>query len=75
MGVAIRINDAIYNEAKQVARAEHRSVPHQLEYWARLGKCGLDNPDLSIDFIKDILVAKNSDPALAEVFHFEHDRD
>ena len=29
---------------KKVASAEFRSVPNQIEYWAKLGKCALDNP-------------------------------
>jgi len=70
MGVPIRINDAIYNEAKKTARAECRSIPAQIEFWARLGKCALDNPDLPIDFIKDLLIAKHQDITLAEPFIF-----
>ena len=45
MGVPIRIDEEIYEEAKRVAKAECRSVPQQIEYWARIGKCALDNPD------------------------------
>ncbi len=26
--------------------AEFRSIPYQIEYWAKFGKCTLDNPDL-----------------------------
>ncbi|HAU1604798.1 TPA: hypothetical protein JBJ19_08105, partial [Legionella pneumophila] len=53
MGIPIRIDENIYNEAKKVAAAEFRSIPNQIEYWAKLGKCALDNPDLPIEFIKD----------------------
>ncbi|MCK4607942.1 MAG: hypothetical protein KAT71_00515 [Gammaproteobacteria bacterium] len=71
MGVPIRVNETIYNEAKQVAKAEFRTIPHQIEYWAMLGKCALENPDLPIEFIKEILISKNSDASLAEPFDFE----
>jgi ParD-like antitoxin of type II bacterial toxin-antitoxin system len=47
------------------------SIPNQIEYWAKLGKCALDNPDLPIDFIKDLLLAKLQDKSLAETFNFE----
>ena len=70
MGVPIRINEGIYKEAKQVASAEFRSIPNQIEYWARLGKCALENPDLPIEFIKEVLISKNMDHALAEPFEF-----
>ena len=71
MGVPIRIDELIYNEAKKVARSEFRTIPHQIEFWANLGKCALDNPDLPIEFIKDTLMSKRQDRSLAEPFHFE----
>ncbi len=71
MGIPIRIDELIYNEAKKVARAEFRSIPHQIEFWANLGKCALDNPDLPIEFIKETLLSKRQDRYLAEPFHFE----
>ena len=37
MGVPIRIDEAIYNDAKKTAKAEHRSIPHQIEFWAMYG--------------------------------------
>lgn len=71
MGIPIRINESIYNDAKKVASAEFRSIPNQIEYWAKLGKCALDNPDLPIEFIRDILLSKLQDKSLAEPFFFE----
>ncbi|HAU1297627.1 ParD-like family protein [Legionella sp. PATHC032] len=71
MGIPIRIDENIYNEAKKVAAAEFRSIPNQIEYWAKLGKCALDNPDLPIEFIKDVLLSKLQDKSLAEPFQFE----
>ncbi len=57
--------------AEKVAAAEFRSIPNQIEYWAKLGKCALDNPDLPIEFIKDVLLSKLQDKSLAEPFQFE----
>jgi hypothetical protein len=71
MGIPIRINEDIYNDAKKMATAEFRSIPNQIEYWAKLGKCALDNPDLPIEFIKDTLLSKLQDKSLAEPFTFE----
>ncbi|STX28885.1 Protein of uncharacterised function (DUF3423) [Legionella beliardensis] len=70
MGVPIRIDDEIYEDARKVAKAECRSIPGQIEFWAKIGKCALDNPDLPIEFIKDLLIAKNTDRSLAEPFDF-----
>jgi hypothetical protein len=71
MGVPIRIDEEIYEEAKRVAKAECRSIPQQIECWARIGKCALDNPDLPIEFIRDVLMSKLADRSLAEPFEFE----
>ena len=68
MGVPIRIDETVYNEAKKVAKAECRSIPNQIEFWAKVGKAALENPDLPIDFVKDLLVSKYQDRALAEPF-------
>ena len=58
MSVAIRIDDELYKEAKKSAAAECRTVPLQVIYWAKIGRAALDNPDLPIEFIRDILAAK-----------------
>lgn len=71
MGVPIRIDEEIYNEAKKTARAECRSIPDQIEYWAMIGKNALDNPDLPIEFVKELLIAKHQDRSLAEPFHIK----
>jgi len=75
MAIPIRIDEAIYNEAKKTARAERRSIPHQIEFWAMIGKCALDNPDLPIEFVKDLLISKHQDRSLAEPFNFGQDSD
>jgi hypothetical protein len=73
MGVPIRIHESIYNAAKMVAAGEFRTIPSQIEFWAKIGKCALDNPELPTEFVKDLLVSKNTDRALAEPFSFEDD--
>ena len=37
---------------------------------AIIAKCALDNPDLPLEFIRDILVEKYTDSLLAEPFSF-----
>jgi len=46
-------------------------MPNQAEYESRIQKCLLDNPDLPVEFIKEVLESKNQDHLLAEVFIFE----
>jgi hypothetical protein len=56
MATALKLSDELVELAKPRAVAEHRSVPKQIEYWARLGKAVEDNPDLPIEFIKATLI-------------------
>ncbi|WP_346355266.1 TA system antitoxin ParD family protein [Azotosporobacter soli] len=58
MSIPIRVDNALYEEAKECAAAEFRTVPLQIAYWAKIGKAALDNPDLPIEFIRDVLIGK-----------------
>ena len=73
--VSIRIDGDLYVAAKQSARGECRSIPGQIEFWAKVGRAALDNPDLPVDLVKDILIGKNQDRALAEPFQPETSND
>ena len=55
--ISIRIDQTLYNQARQDAAAEHRTIAGQVEYWARIGRAALDNPDLPVDFIAESLMA------------------
>ena len=57
MSISIRIDDALYETAKVRAKAEMRSIPQQVAYWAKVGRAALDNPDLPIEFVRDTLLA------------------
>jgi len=61
MSISIRIDDALYETAKARAKAEMRSIPQQVGYWAKIGRAALDNPDLPIEFVRDTLVAMEED--------------
>lgn len=54
---SIRIDQTLYNQAKYDAAAEHRTIAGQVEYWAKLGRAALDNPDLPVSFIADSLAS------------------
>ena len=54
---SIRIDQTLYNQARQDALAEHRTIAGQIEYWAKLGRAALDNPDLPITFIAESLAS------------------
>lgn len=58
MGMPVRIDDELYKDAKLHAKAEFRTIAGQIEFWAKVGKAALDNPDLPVDFVSDILIAR-----------------
>lgn len=58
MGMPVRIDDLLYEDAKSHAKAECRTIAGQIEFWAKVGKAALDNPDLPVDFVRDLLLAR-----------------
>ena len=56
MGSAIRISSKLLDEAKVFSKVENRSIPRQIEHWAKIGKIAEENPDLTFNLIKDILI-------------------
>ena len=56
MATAVRISDLLLKEARLVSSVENRSVTGQIEYWAKIGKCAEENPDLTYNLIKEILL-------------------
>lgn len=53
MAISVKLSDEIVAEAKNIS----------IEYWAKIGKIAEENPDLTYDFIKNILIAKQESEA------------
>ena len=58
MATAVKLPENIIAEAKIISKALNRSLAEQIEHWARIGKIVEENPDLSYEFIKSILIAQ-----------------
>lgn len=56
--MTVQISSDLMEAAKLIARVEDRSVPRQIEHWCKLGRCAEDNPDLSMEVIKEMLLAR-----------------
>jgi hypothetical protein len=56
MGVAVNLDKQLVNTAKSYSVVEHRSVPRQIEHWAKIGRIAEENQDLTYDAIKEILL-------------------
>ena len=72
MGKPIRIDEELYKAAEETGKAEYRTVPLQIQYWAKIGKIALENPDLPGEFIQDILLAR-SQRKQVEAFEFRNE--
>ena len=59
MSVSVRIDDTLVEQARTAAKAEFRTVQGQIEFWAKVGRAALDNPDLPASFIAESLMSMN----------------
>jgi hypothetical protein len=58
MASSVKLSEEIIADAKIVSKVLNRSVSGQIEYWAKIGKIVEENPDLTYEFIKNVLLAK-----------------
>lgn len=57
MSMPVRINNELYQQAKAAAKGDCRTIAGQLEFWAKVGRAGLENPDLPVIFVVETLAA------------------
>lgn len=55
--ISIHIDQQLYEQAQHKAEVEHRSAVEQIEFWAKLGRAALENPDLPVSFIAESLLS------------------
>ncbi len=65
---SIRIDQTLYDQARMDAASEHRTIAGQVEYWAKIGRAALDNPDLPVSFIAESLASLSEPRAQATPF-------
>ena len=57
MGIPVRIDDTLYEQARAEARIERRTIAGQIEFWAMVGRAALDNPDMPVSFVAEALLS------------------
>lgn len=70
MATSIRLDDDFVSDVRIYAEAEMRSVPKQIEYWAKIGKIMAENPDLPYSFVQEALLA-SEEVKLGKVKRYE----
>ena len=63
MGRVVKLNEEFVLRVAKEAKANQRSVPKQIEFYYTLAAAALDNPDLPIHWVRDLLIAKDSNTA------------
>lgn len=72
MAMTVKLSESIISEAKIMSKALNRSIAGQIEHWARIGRIAEENPDLTYEFIKNILIAQEEAKAdKLETYHFD----
>jgi hypothetical protein len=56
MGVAVNLDNDLVSIARSYSGAESRSVPKQIEHWAKIGRIAEENPELNYGAVKEILL-------------------
>ncbi len=57
MGMPVRIDKQLYEQAKSEAKAEHRTIAGQIVFWATVGRAAIDNPELPVAFVIQVLAS------------------
>ena len=55
MGIVINLDKELVDTARSYSVVQDRSIPKQIEHWAKIGRIAEDNPDLCYSMIVDIL--------------------
>ena len=55
---SIRLDKELIDKATIMARALDRTLPKQIEHWAKIGKIMEDNPDLPYELVKQAIIAE-----------------
>ena len=55
--VSVRIDEDLIRSARTAAKEEFRTLQGQIEFWAKVGRAALDNPDLPASFIAESLMS------------------
>ncbi len=55
---SVRLDQALVEKATIMGKALNRTMPKQIEHWAKIGEMMEDNPDLPYEFVKQAIISK-----------------
>ena len=56
MGISVNLDKNLIHAACSYSAVQDRSIPKQIEHWAKIGRIAEDNPDLNYNLIIEILL-------------------
>lgn len=63
MGKVVKLNEDFVDRVTKEAKSNRRSVPKQIEFYYTIAAAALDNPDLPVDWVRDLLISKELERA------------
>ena len=54
----VRLDQNLVEKATIMGKALNRTMPKQIEHWAKIGEMMEDNPDLPYEFVKQAIISK-----------------
>jgi hypothetical protein len=58
MGKVVKLNEDFVQRVTKEAKSNRRSVPKQIEFYYTIAAAALDNPDLPVNWVRDLLISK-----------------
>lgn len=55
---SVRLDQHLVEKATIMGKALNRTMPKQIEHWAKIGEMMEDNPDLPYEFVKQVIISK-----------------
>ena len=55
---SVRLDQELVEKAAIMAKALNRTMPKQIEHWAKIGEMMEVNPDLPYEFVRQAIIAK-----------------
>lgn len=55
---SVRLDQELVDKASIIAKAMNRTMPKQIEHWAKIGEMMEDNPDLPYEFIEQAIISR-----------------
>jgi hypothetical protein len=55
---SIRLDKVLVDKATVISQTYHRTTPKQIMHWATIGQIMEEHPELSYDFVRQLLTAQ-----------------